>query len=159
MNTFLSYGISFDVQELYVSNSIINKKALLNTKKVTSSEYNSLNMQEPFKTGYFGYEVYEWPTTTCESNLVSAYGYVFGRCSRGSDSSSYIYNWCALSDDESKIYFRVSEYNGINCTESDLRTNHTFWEYNTCDAVNSRKPICDSNIQGWESYNFDQHTL
>jgi hypothetical protein len=145
-------GSRFDTKDLRLTESYVDKREFLRARSLESDTV-ILNMEGAVVEGSFGYEEYEWP---CSSEMTAAYGYVLGQCSRGSASSSYVYNWCALSPDNSKIYFHVTEYAGSNCTDVEIY-NNTFWDYNTCDAVNSRKSFCKSTTDGWMDYNFDQH--
>jgi hypothetical protein len=147
-------GLEFDAHEIDISNSFVDKQQLLAMRQMTPTDYKLLGIQDTAVTeGSFGYEDFEWP---CSSDMTAAYGYALGQCSRGSGGESYIYNWCTLSEDESIVYFHVTEYPGPNCTETEIY-NNTFWDYNTCDAVNSRRPFCTSSQQGWTNYDFDQH--
>lgn len=143
--------LDHDTKELAFSKDVASRKELKSL--TTENDYNSLAMSVAVTIGSFGYEEYKWP---CSSEMTAAYGYVLGQCSRSSASSSYIYNWCALSEDNTKIFFHVTEYSGTNCSEAEL-FNKTFWDYNSCDAVNSRQAFCKSSTEGWQDYDFDQH--
>ena len=139
----------------YVALRGLEKKetSLLADKMFARKDHSARSFENVVNIGAFGYEEYEWP---CTSDMTAAYGYVLGQCSRGPNDEAYIYNWCETSEDESVVYFNVAEYPDTNCTEDELY-NHTFWDYNTCDGVNSRKPFCTSSTQGWMNYDFDQH--
>lgn len=150
---FAVKGLEWDKHEIDLTNSFVDKQQLSTMRQLMSSDHRILNVDLKVTDGAFGYEEYEWP---CTSDMTAAYGYVLGQCSRGLTGDSYIYNWCALSEDESIVYFHVTEYPGSNCTQSETY-NKTFWDYNTCDTVNSRKLFCTSSQQGWTNYDFDQH--
>ena len=140
-------GVEFGAHAIDISH-------LSTLRQMTSTDYKILNIEEgAVREGAFGYEEFEWP---CFSDMTAAYGYALGQCSRGPSGESYIYNWCALSEDTSIVYFHVTEYPGSNCTQTE-KYNNTFWDFNTCDAVNSRRPFCTPSKQGWTDYAFDQH--
>lgn len=138
--------------EVDIANSFVDKHQLSALKLQIAQDYNALSIEGAFTEGAFGYEEYE----SCSGDMTAAYGYALGECSRGSNEASYIYNWCAVSDDESVVHFHVTEFSGPNCTDNEVY-NNTFLDYNNCDAVNSRKPFCTSSTQGWKNYDFDQH--